>query len=593
MASQTSALGWVYLHSALVAQIGLLCVLLTLPLALLAYTRAGRTAILVLGPLLFTSFHIFVYIDRMTYAMFRFHINGLAYNVLTTPGGFDSLRLSQGDFVLFAVVCIGGLAAEFWLLRGLLRRADEIAAVGARLPRSRLIAVAAAALVVCILADKAIYASADLRGVDSITRLARAIPLYQPLTVKRLAHRFVNIEPVERAKVDIIGHPSSLAYPSHPLEFREPDQRPNILWIILDSWRFDAFTPEVTPNIWEFSRRAQVFENHLATGNATRFGVFGMFYGLHGSYWHHMLAEQRGPVLMSRLKELGYGFKIITPSPLTFPEFRRTVFVELRDRLDDNMPGETLLERHVETVEMFESFAASEDAQNPFFSFIFFDSSHAPYDFPPDHAPFKPYIEAVSYSSMSRLAAKRDQIINRYWNSLHYLDLLTERVLDALRSNGLLENTIILIAGDHGDEFNEHGFWGHNSAFTREQIHVPLILFLPDREPRRIPWVTSNQDLVPTFMPLLGTTNPAEHYSNGQSLFDPVRRTRIVACGWDECSWISDDGHIIFGTQTHRAWGLDILSHDYKPHPEAEDVLARRSPELGSLARDLSAFLKR
>ena len=149
---------------------------------------------------------------------------------------------------------------------------------------------------------------------------------------------------------------TGLRYPLEPLEFGAPGRRPDIVWVVLDSWRRDAFTPDVTPNIHEFGRSSIAFDRHLATGNATRFGIFGMFYGLHGVYWHPVLAAQRGPVLVDRLLDLDYRFKVITPSPLTFPEFRRTVFVDVRSQLVDRLPGETLIDRHVQTVETFEAF---------------------------------------------------------------------------------------------------------------------------------------------------------------------------------------------------------------------------------------------
>jgi membrane-anchored protein YejM (alkaline phosphatase superfamily) len=590
-ASQAGALGWLFLHVAFAAQIALLCLLLGLPLLFLARTRLGGATLMVLGPILFTVLHLFIRLDRIVYSMFHFHINGLALNLVSTPGGFASMRLSYLDAAAFAAACVIGLVLEMVLLRWLLRSARDMPE-----PPGRLwVAVVSTALVLGV-CERAIYAVADLRGATTITRLARAVPLYQPMTVKRLARRFVDVDAAATVTVARGGAASGLDYPRRPLVFDESADTPNIVWIVLDSWRYDAFDAEVTPNIWAFAKDALVFERHHATGNATRFGIFGMFYGLHGSYWHHMLAEQRGPVLVEHLLHRGYRFKVITPSPLTFPEFRRTVFVEVRSAIVDALPGPTLLDRHVQTVETFEAYAsgvASDDADGgPFFAFMFFDSTHAPYDFPREHAPFKPYASNVSYATMG-MGEKRELIVNRYRNALHYQDLLVRRVLDALEGNGLMATTIVLITGDHGEEFDEHGFWGHNSAFTPQQIHVPLIMRVPGREAARIPWVTSHQDLAPTFLDLLGVRSPPSDFSNGQSLLSPERHVRIVACGWDECSWIHDDGHIIFGTETHRTWGLQVLDADYRPHADARAVLETKSPELAALAGELSVFLKK
>jgi len=583
-AASASAAGAAFLHIALLAQVGLVCLILIVPLVVMARLPGGRALVLIVGPLVFTSLHVFLHIDRVVYSMFRFHINGLAYNLLTTPGGFESMRLARGDVTLFVLACIAGLVAEYVLLRRLLARADGRPAL------ARPWLVAALAIVALGVVDRAIYAVADLRGTTSITRLARAIPLYQPTTVKRLASRFTDVDDGPVTAVALPPAASGLAYPRRPLVVEDPPARPNIVWLVLDSWRYDAFTPEVTPVISRLADDAVVFERHVATGNATRFGIFGMFYGLHGSYWHHMLAEQRGPLLISRLAELGYEFKVITPSPLTFPEFRRTVFVDVRDSLVDRLPGKTLLDRHEQTVDAFERYVGDRDSAEPFFAFMFFDSTHAPYDFPADRAPFRPYAEAVNYATMG-LGQKRDGIVNRYKNAIHYLDGLTGRVIDSLDTAGVLDETIVLVTGDHGEEFDEHGFWGHNSAFTPEQIHVPLVLRIPGRAPGRVTHATSHQDLAPTFMELLGVRSPASDYSNGQSLFDPDRHSRIVSCGWDECAWVADDGYIVFGTELHRGWGVDVLDRDYRRRADADSVLAERAPDLAALAAELRAFL--
>lgn len=61
-------------------------------------------------------------------------------------------------------------------------------------------------------------------------------------------------------------------------------------------------------------------------------------------------------------------------------------------------------------------------------------------------------------------------IKNRYINSCHHLDSQLGRIIHYLESNQLLEKTIVIITGDHGEEFMEKGHWGHNSAYTEEQI---------------------------------------------------------------------------------------------------------------------------
>ena len=66
--------------------------------------------------------------------------------------------------------------------------------------------------------------------------------------------------------------------------------------IVVDSLRFDMLNDDVMPATSAWARDATRFEHHYSTGNGTRFGIFGLMYGLPGGYWHAALAERRGPV---------------------------------------------------------------------------------------------------------------------------------------------------------------------------------------------------------------------------------------------------------------------------------------------------------
>ncbi len=588
--------GRAFLLLATLAQTGGLCLLAGAPLLVVARLTNGersRVAVFGLGALSFGAIHLGLYIDLIVYEMFRFHINGLALNLFTTPGGYAAMRLSGSDTLAFCIASIFLFIALYALQHRLAENARDCTRAAARRPWVVLAALSAIAFSL----DRGVYAYADLRGDTALTRLARPIPLYLPVTIKRVASRWLGGDAaIARTRLDTrVG--STLRYPTRRIEGDSNGARPDIVWIVLDSWRHDAFNARVTPRIHALSERGLVFDRHYATGNATRFGIFGMFYGLHGVYWHPALAERRGPVLVDRLLAQGYRFKVITPSPLTFPEFRRTVFTRIESDLDDDLPGETLIDRHEETVRRFESFArqtagvraAGTSADKPFFSFLFFDSTHAPYDFPEDHAPFEPYAREIRYAERD-LDSQRAPIFNRYRNAIHWLDSLTGNVVDSLRDNGLLDNTVVLITGDHGESFGENGLWGHNSAFTDAQIHVPLILLMPDREGQRLSHRTSHQDIAPTFMELLGVTNDPADYSNGVSLFERGER-RVVSCGWSECAWLLDDGFVVFGTAGGNSFDLDVLDRDYRPLGDSAAVLDARSNELLALANDLGRFM--
>ncbi|PYI74572.1 MAG: hypothetical protein DMF04_12600, partial [Verrucomicrobia bacterium] len=326
---------------------------------------------------LFVALEFFILLDRKQYALFRFHLNGLAVNILATPGGWESMHIGSIDLMTVMGGVIVALLLEALAFRFLLHR---YARITDEIHVARRWAMLVVPILVLSIAERATYAWADLRNVREVTRVARVIPLYQPLTVKRLAHRLFGIDVNREDDLALSKSGGLLFYPRATLRFHTPERTPNILWLTLDSWRYDALSKENTPHIYDFAARAQVFDHHLSGGNATRYGIFSLFYGIHGCYWPPVLAERRGPVLVSRLKDLGYAMKIESSTSLTWPEFRRTAFVEIPAAIEDNMPGPATKDRDRQLVEHFEKFLDHNSPDNPFFAWLFFDSSHHPYD---------------------------------------------------------------------------------------------------------------------------------------------------------------------------------------------------------------------
>ncbi|MBK9224510.1 MAG: sulfatase-like hydrolase/transferase [Flavobacterium sp.] len=80
------------------------------------------------------------------------------------------------------------------------------------------------------------------------------------------------------------------------------------------------------------------------------------------------------------------------------------------------------------------------------------------------------------------------QLINRYKNSLHFVDSLVGKVLLNLEKRGSLKNTIVVITSDHGQEFNDNkkGYWQHGGNFSDYQIGVPLLVFDASKTPKNI-----------------------------------------------------------------------------------------------------------
>lgn len=125
-------------------------------------------------------------------------------------------------------------------------------------------------------------------------------------------------------------------------------------------------------------------------------------------------------------------------------------------------------------------------------------------------------VHQYQYESDSALFGTR--YVDAYDNAIHWTDRNVGLLVAELMELDLLEETIIVVAADHGEEFHEHGGEGHARNLYRETTEVPLILSLPFAlaEPVVVDSWVENNDIWPTLFDLLGL-EPMEHHP-GRSL---------------------------------------------------------------------------
>jgi len=523
-----------------------------------------------------------LFADLRIHALYGFHINGFVVNLVATPGGIASLEASSATWWTVAA----GLAATFVaivVLLGVLQRRSR-----ARPFRRTAMRTAVIALIAIVLADKALYGYADLTGDGDTLRASGLFPFYQPLTYRSLAKRFgVTPAPPPIASLEQRG---ALNYPRAPIELAPPPAPPNVLWLAVESLRADALSPTTMPRLWAFAADNLRFTRHFSGGNRTRMGMFTMFYSLHGPYWSHVLDARRGPVFVDVLNRLGYDVDVYTSAKFSYPEFDRTIFVDVpAERRHEYSEDEVFWHRDVHNVDAIIASLEQRDTAKPFMRFLFFESTHAPYQFPDADAIATPYGDVMNYAMMDP-ARDIALIRNRYVNAAHFVDSQIGRLIDWLDGAGLLANTIVVVTGDHGEELLEHGHWGHGSAFVDEQVHVPLVLRIPGQGPRVIETQTSHLDIVPTLLPALGVTNPPSDYALG---LDVVRTTpqrdRIIASEWSGFAYI--DGDVVATIPLSGGFDADVRRRsDGTPVP----ALAFFQSHAGALAEvmgELNAFL--
>lgn len=578
----TSFAGWVVAllaYTANFAMLALAPVVLTLPVLLIR----RRWLTLTVAALLFGLLNVFIYADSIIYVLWHFHFNGMVWNLLTTPGAGDTVTAGKETvtYTIAAVVVIFALEFGFaWLAK------RDFAG---RWRSKRAFAVSCAVVVLLIFADKAIYGISDLRDNMEVTRLRSVLPLYQTVTFKRFANRVfrTDITPRPQLKMHAAG---SLNYPISPIRFRDGGPRPNVVVIAIEGARFDMLTSDVMPHLTRWGERNLVFDEHYSSGNTTRYGIFGLIYGINGSYWQSALTEQAIPVMIRALKQLGYSFRILSCTDLNFPEFRGTAFVDVLDAITDKWDCPRVDRDRLMTDE-FIKFVG--EKRTPFFAFMFYDASHQPYSFPAEHAVFDTGTTGseINYVKLARQGGDLHFIENRYRNSLHYVDAQLERALHALEERNLLDNTLVFIVGDHGEAFGELGLFGHDSTFDRYQTQTLCVVHIPGEAPQRIHRMTSHEDAPATVLTYMGATNPLTDYTQGLPLTSNATRPFVFISSWSTAAVLDTNTITSFGLEAYNA-DIAILNTNNLPLPSQRAALAAHQSELLAALKEMRQFKK-
>jgi arylsulfatase A-like enzyme len=165
----------------------------------------------------------------------------------------------------------------------------------------------------------------------------------------------------------------------------------------------------------------------------------------------------------------------------------------------------------------------------PFFAFLNYFDAHQPYLPPAEFDErFGPtdrlgtYLARYSYGVPCSLGNTSPEEIesmrNAYDGSIAYLDYDLKRLFGELRRRGLLDRTLVILVSDHGEEFGEHGTFGHGTDLHIQSIYVPLILRLPGIVPGdvTVQEPVTLRDIPATVIDLLGL--PYEGLFPGRSL---------------------------------------------------------------------------
>ncbi len=289
-----------------------------------------------------------------------------------------------------------------------------------------------------------------------------------------------------------------------PLPLPPTHVRPDLAVIMVESLRWDMLTPEHMPRLSAFlvQHGCTLAHRHYAGGHLTQYGTFSLLYGLDADYFIPFMQERRPSYPLARLRASGYqleGFDATGVLSYLMPPLLPDQF----DHYQTLLQQDTLVIDHV--VEMVQQ-------EGPQFAFGFLYSTHTPYLFPPEFATF------ASNAVDPRLDANTS-LFNKYRNSVGYVDYLLAQLGEALVPQ-LEQGTLgLVIAGDHGEEFWEHGLFGHAATqFYDARVRVPVVFCLPGTPMPTATGLSRHADIFPTLFDWMAATWP-EGVMSGRSLY--------------------------------------------------------------------------
>jgi arylsulfatase A-like enzyme len=159
--------------------------------------------------------------------------------------------------------------------------------------------------------------------------------------------------------------------------------------------------------------------------------------------------------------------------------------------------------------------------QERFFLYVHFREPHFPYDppagfrarFGPD-APLpdtasreRDWYVAVNRGEKQPSPAEIDHLVRLYDGNLAYVDREVGELRKALEAASLLEDVVLVIAADHGEQLYEHGYISHSAQLYEESMHVPLIVRFPKGAGpvhARVPGLADLTDVAPTIADVFG-----------------------------------------------------------------------------------------
>ncbi|EFJ6989792.1 cardiolipin transport protein PbgA [Escherichia coli] len=436
-----------------------------------------------LSVILATAGMTLLLIDSEVFTRFHLHLNPIVWQLVINPDENEMARDWQLMFISVPVILLLELVFATWSwqkLRSLTRR-------------RRFARPLAAFLFIAFIASHVVYIWADANFYRPITMQRANLPLSYPMTARRFLekHGLLDAQEYQRRLIEQ-GNPDavSVQYPLSELRYRDMGTGQNVLLITVDGLNYSRFEKQM-PALAGFAEQNISFTRYMSSGNTTDNGIFGLFYGISPSYMDGILSTRTPAALITALNQQGYQLGLFSSDGFTSPLYRQALLS------DFSMPSVRTQSDEQTATQWINWLGRYAQEDNRWFSWVSFNGTN------------------IDDSNQQAFARK-------YSRAAGNVDDQINRVLNALRDSGKLDNTVVIITAGRGiplSEDEETFDWSHG------HLQVPLVIHWPGTPAQRINALTDHTDLMTTLMQrLLHVSTPASEYSQGQDLFNPQRR---------------------------------------------------------------------
>jgi membrane-anchored protein YejM (alkaline phosphatase superfamily) len=320
------------------------------------------------------------------------------------------------------------------------------------------------------------------------------------------------------------------------------NHKPDIYLFVIESLRDDYITAENAPHLNQFKEQNVSFDLTLSNANATHLSWFSLFHSKFPFYWGKIDPEDSkgGSIPLQLLRRMGYKIHVASSARLSYYQMNRLIFGE-GEHLADSIffPNEE---------ECYEPYMRDQSAIDHLLEqmnqegsgrlfIVFLDATHFDYSWPKEASRFNPFMEKINYFKVVLSNRGIDGIINRYRNSLYFVDSQFGKFVDALHKVPGGKEAVVIVTADHGEEFYEHGNLFHASTLSHPQINPPLYYKFGgnERVKQRVKCaMTCHMDIFPTLFHYLIGDDLMQDVLQGQSIFKADRwpYTVIARCNF-------------------------------------------------------------